>query len=85
MTYSRQKSYAKNIKRDLEFRLREWVYLKISPMKGVIRFYKKGKLCPRYVLSCEILKRVGKWENELELPIELALVHLVFHVSILNK
>ncbi|KAH0639227.1 hypothetical protein KY285_035813 [Solanum tuberosum] len=46
--------------RDLEFEVGDWVFLKISPMKGVMRFGKKGKLSPRYVGPYEILKRVGK-------------------------
>ncbi|WMV49376.1 hypothetical protein MTR67_042761 [Solanum verrucosum] len=46
---SRHKSYADVRRRDLEFEVNDWVYLKISPMKGVMRFGKKGKLSPRYV------------------------------------
>ncbi|XP_070042745.1 uncharacterized protein [Nicotiana tomentosiformis] len=33
-----QKSYADNRRRDLEFQVDNWVFLKVSPMKGVIRF-----------------------------------------------
>ncbi|WMV30080.1 hypothetical protein MTR67_023465 [Solanum verrucosum] len=83
--HSRQRSYADNRKRDLEFEVDDWVHLKISPMKGVMRFGKKGKLIPRYVGPYEILKRVGKVAYELKLLIELALVHPVFHISILKK
>ena len=54
-------------------------------MKGVIIFGKKGKFRPRYVGPYEIVKWVGKVAYELELPSELAPVHLVFHVSILKK
>ncbi|WMV58132.1 hypothetical protein MTR67_051517 [Solanum verrucosum] len=82
---SRQKSYADVKKRDLEFDVNDWVYLKISPMKGVMRFGKKGKLSPRYVGPYQILRRIGKVAYELELPNELASVHLVFHVSMLKK
>ena len=85
MAHSRQKSYADNRKRNLEFEVGDWVYLKISPMKGVMRFGKKGKLSPRYVGPYEILKRVGKVAYELKLPIELAPVHPVFHISMLKK
>ena len=49
--YSRRKSYADHIGRDLGFEEGDKVYLKISPMKGVVRFFKKGKLSPRYVCS----------------------------------
>ena len=48
-TQSRQKSYANVRRSDLEFQVNDWVYLKISPMKGVMRFGKKRKISPRYV------------------------------------
>ena len=51
MAQSRQKSYADRKIRDLEFMVGERVLLKFSPMKGVMRFGKKGKLSPRLVLS----------------------------------
>ncbi|WMV09889.1 hypothetical protein MTR67_003274 [Solanum verrucosum] len=82
---SRQKSYAYARRWDLEFEIGDWVYLKISPMKGVMRFGKKGKLSPRYVGLYQILKRIGKVACELDLPNELALVHPVFNVSMLKK
>ncbi|WMV50026.1 hypothetical protein MTR67_043411 [Solanum verrucosum] len=54
-------------------------------MKGVMRFGKKGKLSPRYVVPYQILKRVGKVAYELDLKNELAPVHPVFHISMLKK
>ena len=47
-------------RRELEFQVDDWVFLKVSPMKAVMRFGKKGKLGPRYVGPYKILKRVGK-------------------------
>ncbi|WMV50576.1 hypothetical protein MTR67_043961 [Solanum verrucosum] len=79
-TQSQQKSYVDVRRRDLEFEVHNWVYLKISPMKGVMRFGKKGKLSLYH-----ILRRVGKVSYELELPNELASVHPDFHVSLLKK
>ncbi|WMV55008.1 hypothetical protein MTR67_048393 [Solanum verrucosum] len=46
---SRQKSYSDVRRRDLEFCVDDWVFLKVSPMKGVMRFGKKGKLSPRFI------------------------------------
>ena len=46
-SYSQQKSYADNRKRTLEFDIGDQVYLKISLIKGVMRFGRKGKLSPR--------------------------------------
>ncbi|WMV54949.1 hypothetical protein MTR67_048334 [Solanum verrucosum] len=82
---SRQKSYADVRRRELEFQVDDWVFLKVSPMKGVMRFGKKGKLSPRYVGPYRILKKVGKVAYELELPADLAAVHPVFHISLLKK
>ncbi|XP_075103258.1 uncharacterized protein LOC142177970 [Nicotiana tabacum] len=82
---SRQKSYSDMRRRDLEFQVDDWVFLKVSPMKGVMRFGKKGKLSPQYIGPYRILRRVGQVAYELELPQELAVVHLVFHVSMLKK
>ncbi|WMV54936.1 hypothetical protein MTR67_048321 [Solanum verrucosum] len=54
-------------------------------MKGVMRFGKKGKLCPRYIGPYRLSKMVGNVAYELELSQELAVVHPVFHISMLKK
>ena len=61
------------------------MFLKISPMKGVKRFGKKGKLAPRYVGPYQILSRVGKVSYKLALPPQMSQVHSVFHISLLRK
>ena len=48
-------------------------------------FGKKGKFSPRYVGPYKILKRVGKVAYDLELLAKLAVVHLIFHISLLKK
>ncbi|WMV59461.1 hypothetical protein MTR67_052846 [Solanum verrucosum] len=85
ITQSRQKSYTDIRRRDLEFEVDDWVYLKVSPMKGVMRFGKKGKLSPRYIGPYKISKRIDNVAYELELPQELVAVHSVFHISMLKK
>ncbi|XP_059288535.1 uncharacterized protein LOC132041868 [Lycium ferocissimum] len=55
---SRQKEYADRKVRDLEFIVGEQVVLKVSPMKSVTRFGKKGKLSPRFIGQFEILNHV---------------------------
>ncbi|GKE10316.1 putative reverse transcriptase domain-containing protein, partial [Tanacetum coccineum] len=44
-----QKSYADKRRKPLEFSVGDYVLLKVSPWKGMIRFGKKGKLAPRFV------------------------------------
>jgi hypothetical protein len=78
---SRQKSYANTRWRELTFEVGDYVYLKVSPMRGVKRFNRKGKLASRYVGPFKILERHGKVAYQLELSESLAGVHDVFHVS----
>ena len=54
---SRQKEYADRKVRHLEFMEGEKISLKVLPMKGVIRFRKRGNLSPRYIGPFEVLKR----------------------------
>ena len=82
---SRQKSYADTRRRDLSFEEGDWVYLKVSPMKGVKRFGKKGKLSPRYVGPFQIVEKVGLVAYRVALPDYFGDVHDVFHVSSLKK
>jgi hypothetical protein len=63
---SRQKSYADQHHRKLEFEIGDQVFLKVSPIKGVIRFGKKGKLSPRYVGPFEV-KGVSSYYSLLSL------------------
>jgi hypothetical protein len=46
---SRQKSYADQRRKPLQFQVGDFVYLRVSPTKGVQHFGIKGKLAPRYV------------------------------------
>jgi hypothetical protein len=82
---SRQKSYADLRRKPLEFFVGDFVLLKVSPWKGVVRFGKRGKLSPRYVGPFKVAERIGKVAYRLDLPVELEHVHPVFHVSNLRK
>ena len=81
---SRQKSYADN-QRPLEFEVGDRVFLKVSPLRGVMRFGKKGKLSPRFIGPFKITQRVGKLAYRIALPPYLVGTHDVFHVSMLRK
>ncbi|WVZ80775.1 LOW QUALITY PROTEIN: hypothetical protein U9M48_028228 [Paspalum notatum var. saurae] len=79
---SRQKSYSDKRRRPLVFEVGDYVYLRVSSMKGVHRFGVKGKLAPRYIGPFKIIEQFA---YRLELPPYLAAVHDVFHVSQLKK
>ena len=81
----RQKKYADIHRQDVEFAVGDQVLLRVSPVRGVRRFGKKGKLSPRFIGPYRILERIGKVAYRLDLPVELGNVHNVFHVSQLRK
>ncbi|GJU83897.1 putative reverse transcriptase domain-containing protein [Tanacetum coccineum] len=81
----RQKSYADNQQKLLEFDIRDKVLLKVSPWKGVVGFGKRSKLSSRYVGTFEIVKRVSPVAYQLHLPQGLIGIHDTFHVSNLKK
>jgi hypothetical protein len=54
---SRQKSYKDKRRRDLSFEIEDFVYLKVSPIRGTRRFRVKGKLAPRYIGPFKITDR----------------------------
>nr|GEX50566.1 hypothetical protein [Tanacetum cinerariifolium] len=54
-----QKSYDDKRRKPLEFSVGDYVLLKLSPWKGVVRFGKEGKLAPRF---CTVLT-VTIYEN----------------------
>ena len=82
---SRQKSYANVRRRPLEFEVRDHVFLKVMPKRGVVRFSKRRKLLPRFIRPFEILERVGIVAYRLALPPSMSSVHEVFHVSMLQR
>jgi hypothetical protein len=69
----------------LEFEVGDHVFLKVSPIRGVMRFGKKGKLSPRFIGPFEITQKVGKLAYRVALPPDLIGAHDAFHVSMLRK
>jgi hypothetical protein len=65
----------------LEFTAEDHVYLKVSPVKGMKRFGMRGKLAACYIGPFPILEKCGNVAYKLELPLSLAGVHDIFHVS----
>jgi hypothetical protein len=82
---SRQKSNADHRRRELSFEVGDFVYLKVSPMRGLHHFKVRGKLAPRFIGPFKILEKRGEVAYQLELPPQLFDVQDVFHVSQLKK
>ena len=81
----RQKSYAGLKRKDIEYEVGDNVFLKVSPWRKVLRFGKKGKPSPRFIGPYEVLERIGLVAYRLTLPLELAKLHNIFHVSMLQR
>jgi len=75
---ARQKSYADRRRKPLEFEVGDFVYLKVSPMKGVNRFGVKRKLAPMYVGPYQIIEKSGKVASKVQLPPELGAIFPIF-------
>ena len=55
-------------RREVEFDVGDYVFLKVTPMRGVTRFGVKGKLAPRCVGPFEVIERIGEVAYRLNLP-----------------
>ncbi|XP_055826321.1 uncharacterized protein LOC129894682 [Solanum dulcamara] len=82
---SRHQSYADHRRRPLRFEVGDRVFLRVSPLKGVIRFGRQGKLSPKYIRPFEILRKVGEVAYELALPPAFLAIHPIFHISMLHR
>jgi hypothetical protein len=63
----------------------DYVYLKVSHIRGIKSFGVKGKLAPRYIEPYQIQARRGEVAYQLSLPKSLSAMHDVFHVSQLKE
>jgi hypothetical protein len=75
---SRKKSYAYTKRREVVFEVGDYVYLGVSPIRGLRRFKSRGMLSPRFIRPFKILERKGEVAYQLELPARLLDVHDVF-------
>jgi hypothetical protein len=64
---SRQKRYTDHRRRELSFQARDFVYLKVSPMRGLRRFKVRGKLALRFIGPFKILEKRVEVAYQLEL------------------
>ncbi|GJV90778.1 putative reverse transcriptase domain-containing protein [Tanacetum coccineum] len=68
----RQKSYADNRRKPLEFSIGDQLLLKVSPWKGVLSFGKKGKLAPSSVHDTFHVSNLKKYlaDASLHVPVD---------------
>jgi hypothetical protein len=85
MAQMRQKSYHDKGTAPRHFEVGDYVYLKVSPTKGVQRFGVKRKLAPRYIGPYEVIEVCGPVAYRIQLPEQFSAVHNVFHVTQLKK
>jgi hypothetical protein len=50
------------------FEIGDFIYLKVSPMRGTRSFKVKGKLAPQYMGSFKVIDRKGEVAYQLDLP-----------------
>lgn len=78
---NRMKQYADLRRSDREFKIRDYVFLKLQPYRQhSLRNQAHHKLNPKYFGPYKVLDRVGKVAYQLELPVSSG-IHNVFHVS----
>jgi hypothetical protein len=82
---SRQKSYADNHRREVEFATGDHVFLRVTPTTGVGRAIKSRKLTPKFIGPYQIIERIGPVAYRIALPPFLSRIHDVLHVSQLRK
>ncbi|KAD3336646.1 hypothetical protein E3N88_32165 [Mikania micrantha] len=82
---SRMKTYADTNRRDVQFDIRDWVFVKLQPFRQhSVRLQRHYKLSRRFFGPYQIMEKVGQVAYKLHLPPE-AKIHNVFHVSMLRK
>jgi hypothetical protein len=81
----RQKSYHDRGTTPHQYEVSDYVYLKVSPTKGVQWFSVKGKLAPRYIGPYEVIEVCGPVAYRIRLPERFSAVHNIFHVTQLKK
>jgi hypothetical protein len=85
MAQMRQMSYHDKGTTPRHFEVGDYMYLKVSPTKGMQRFGVKGKLAARYIRLYEVVEVCGPVAYRIQLPERFSAVHNVFHVTHLKK
>jgi len=85
VSHSRHKIYHEKRRMDIEFQVKNHVFLRVNLVIGVGRAFKAKKLTTCFVGLYEIIERVEAIAYQIALPPSLSNLHSVFHVSQLWK
>jgi hypothetical protein len=85
LAQTRQKSYHDRGTTPCQYEVSDYVYLKVSPTKGVQRFGMKGILAPRYIRPYEVIEVYGPMAYHIRLPKWFSAIHNIIHVTQLKK
>lgn len=81
----RMAQYANAHRSEREFKVLDWVYLRLQPYKqATVALHRNMKLAPRFYGPFQVIERIGAVAYKLQLPDD-AKIHPVFHVSLLKK
>jgi hypothetical protein len=80
------KQQAHQHRSEISFEVGDWVFLRLQPYKqmSLKQSKKDNKSSSKYYGPYKVLQNIGTMAYNLELPTS-SRVHLVFHVSCLNK
>jgi hypothetical protein len=84
VSQDRKKSYDDKGRTRKEFKVGKHVFLKVKANRSSLKLGNCSKLAAHYCGSFEILERIGPVAYMIALPASMS-VHIVFHVSFLNK